>query len=75
MSAFKRVLFMQYTVLTFCFPDGNSYDSSSSAGVSASTPNSEDSMTPDSVTSLVDVDNYDSTEQAARVLIEFIVTR
>ena len=50
------------------------YDSSSSSA--APTPNSEETMTPvDSVASLADVDTYESTEQAARVLIEFIVTR
>ena len=44
------------------------------ATVGQSSP-SVDTLTPDSVSTLVDVSVYETKEQAAKALIEFLVTR
>lgn len=57
-----------------CFPSETSYDSASS-GVGVSTPSTEGTLTPESLDNLGDVDSYENTEQVAKALIEFLVTR
>ena len=58
----------------FCCSTETSYDSTGS-GVGLNTPSTEGTLTPESLENLADVDNYESTEQVAKALIEFLVTR
>ena len=51
-----------------------SYDSSWTVGP-ASSGSTDGAQTPDSVDSLADVGNYETTDQVAKALIEFLVTR